>query len=110
MRPLFLLLTALPLLALAARPSNLEPLPDDTPPPPAAGTNVPTTEPEVTIVEHDNTTFEEYRINGRLYKIKVIPKVGAPYYLIDEQGANVWRRYDGLDTGLQVPRWVIMEF
>ncbi|NDU92952.1 MAG: DUF2782 domain-containing protein [Ferrovum sp.] len=110
LRPLILLLVALPLLALAARPSNLEPLPDDTPPPPQTGADVPTAEPEVTIVEHDSTTFEEYRINGRLYKIKVIPKVGAPYYLIDDQGANVWRRYDGPVPEVQVPQWVILEF
>ncbi len=109
-RPLVLLLAALPLVVAAARPANLEPLPDDAPPPPQVGADAPTTEPQVTIVEHDSTTFEEYSINGRLYKIKVIPKVGAPYYLIDDQGANVWRRYDGPDTAVQVPRWVILEF
>ena len=109
-RPLVFLLAALPLVVAAARPANLEPLPDDAPPPPQVGADAPTTEPQVTIVEHDSTTFEEYRINGRLYKIKVIPKVGAPYYLIDDQGANVWRRYDGPDTAVQVPRWVILEF
>ncbi len=110
-RPLILLLAALPLVVQAARPDNLEPIPDDAPPPPQVGADASTAEPQVTIVEHDSTTFEEYRINGRLYKIKVTPKVGAPYYLIDDQGANVWRRYDGPDpTPVQVPRWVILEF
>ena len=110
-RPLVLLLAALPLVVQAARPDNLEPIPDDAPPPPQVGADASTAEPQVTIVEHDSTTFEEYRINGRLYKIKVTPKIGAPYYLIDDQGANVWRRYDGPDpTPVQVPRWVILEF
>lgn len=72
------------------------------------GPNAP--EPEVTIVQRENATFEEYRINGRLYKIKVTPKIGAPYYLVDEEGSNVWHRYDSFDTGLQVPRWVILRF
>ncbi|MDE2259197.1 MAG: DUF2782 domain-containing protein [Betaproteobacteria bacterium] len=120
MRLLFLLFIALPFAVLAERPANLEPLPDDAPPPPDYGANappspgmsqdVPATEPEVTIVERDSATFEEYRVNGRLYKIKVTPKIGPPYYLIDDQGANVWRRYDSMDSGLQVPRWDILEF
>ncbi len=120
LRSLFVLFVALPFGVMAERPANLEPLPDSAPPPPDYGANVPpapgtgqeapATEPEVTIVERDSATFEEYRVNGRLYKIKVTPKIGPPYYLIDEQGANVWRRYDSMDSGLQVPRWDILEF
>ncbi len=87
--------------------------PDPLPPPRASTPDAPegtAPEPEVTIVQRENATFEEYRINGRLYKIKVTPKVGPPYYLVDEEGANVWRRYDSFDTGFQVPRWVILHF
>lgn len=67
-------------------------------------------EPEITIVEKTSATFQEYRLHGRLYKIKVIPKVGPPYYLIDEDGNGVWHRYDSWDQGLKVPRWVILRF
>ncbi len=108
-----------------AAPEGSTPLPD-APPPPDYGPERPdpvppraalpespeanAPEPEVTIVQRENATFEEYRVNGRLYKIKVTPKVGPPYYLVDEEGSNVWRRYDSFDTGFQVPRWVILRF
>ncbi|NIN36210.1 MAG: DUF2782 domain-containing protein, partial [Gammaproteobacteria bacterium] len=26
---------------------------------------------------------EEYSVNGRVWKVKVIPSIGPPYYLID---------------------------
>jgi hypothetical protein len=38
-------------------------------------------EPEVTITKQAEQTVEEYRANGRLYMIKITPKM-APYYLV----------------------------
>lgn len=67
-------------------------------------------EPDINIIERDNATFEEYRINGRLYKIKVTPKIGTPYYLNYEEGANVWHRDDGVDPAPEAPVWDLMEF
>ena len=116
-RRLALLLLLCPLTGFAARPDGPQPPPADAPPPPEYGPDMPSAqsqeeapEPEVTIVERDNATFEESRINGRLYKIKVIPKVGPPYYLVDELGDNVWHRYDASGPTLHVPRWVIFSF
>ena len=43
-------------------------------------------EPEVQIIKREDKTIEEYRINGRLYMIKVTPKNAPPYYLIDTDG------------------------
>jgi hypothetical protein len=63
-------------------------------------------EPEVTITTRGDTKYEEYRINGRLYMIKVTPKVGKPYYLIDDDGAGQFRRSD-LEPRISVPRWTI---
>ncbi len=91
-------------------PAEAAPPPDYGPDVPSTEPSLPGPEPEVTIVERDKATFEEYRINGRLYKIKVTPKVGPPYYLIDELGDNIWRRYDASGPSLHVPRWVILEF
>ena len=118
MRPLLMLgLLCLSLAGQAApadgqRPPQAEasPPPDYGPDVPSAQSPAPAPEPEVTIVEHDNATFEEYRLNGRLYKIKVTPKVGPPYYLVDEHGDNIWRRYEAAGPTLHVPRWVILEF
>ncbi|HQT81101.1 MAG: hypothetical protein B7Z60_02975 [Ferrovum sp. 37-45-19] len=84
------------------------------PPPPEYGVNKdnnePADEPQVTIVQKSDATFEETRYHGKLYKIKVTPKVGKPYYLIDEEGKGVWHRYDGPVDQTIVPQWVILKF
>jgi hypothetical protein len=84
----------------APPPPQLEPIPDD-------GASV---EPEVTIRDEAEQRVEEYRINGRLYMVKITPKVGPAYYLVDEKGEGSFTRYDGMDTGLKVPRWVILKW
>jgi hypothetical protein len=63
-------------------------------------------EPEVTITTRGTEIREEYRANGKLYMIKVIPAKGAPYYLIDHEGSGVFRRSD-LEPSISIPMWVI---
>jgi hypothetical protein len=63
-------------------------------------------EPEVVITTKGTEIREEYRVNGKLFKIKVIPAKGPPYYLIDFDGAGVFRRSD-LEPDVSVPLWVI---
>lgn len=64
-----------------------------------------TIEPEVTITTKGTEIHEEYRANGQLYMVKVIPAKGKPYYLIyDERGKP--RRSD-LAPSTVVPQWVI---
>jgi hypothetical protein len=48
-------------------------------------------EPEVTIIQRREATIEEYRLNGQLYRIRVIPRWGPPYYLVPTNEAGVWR-------------------
>ncbi len=43
-------------------------------------------EPTVTIREEEDRRIEEYKMNGRVYMIKVTPKEGVPYYYIDSDG------------------------
>ena len=43
-------------------------------------------EPTVTIREEEGEQIEEYRYNGQVYMVKVTPRVGPPYYLIDSDG------------------------
>jgi hypothetical protein len=108
----FVLLSVLSLAAFAAKPvpANLEPLP----PPPLfdAGpdTEQPDDEPPVTITKQPEPVVEEYRVGGKLYMIKVIPKVGPPYYLVDDQGDGKFSRQESLDSGVRPPRWVIRKF
>ena len=105
----FLLLSGLSLSAYAQQPvpSNLEPLP---PPPAFDAQEAPLDEPEVTITKEAEQTVEEFRANGKLYMIKITPKHGVPYYLVDDRGDGKFARQDGLDSGLRVPRWIIKSF
>lgn len=100
---LLLALTALP--ALAA---------DDTPPAPVntapAEPAAQDAETEVRIVNEDQRTLTEYRVKGRLYMVKVTPKVGKPYYLIDEQGDGQFSRRESGGQYLSVPRWTLFEW
>jgi len=42
--------------------------------------------------------------------IKVTPKVGPPYYLIDQRGDGKFARQESLDSGFRPPQWVIHRF
>ena len=107
----FLLLSIFSLSSIAAEPvpDNLEPLP----PPifdsgPDSGS--PEEAPPVTITRHPEPVVEEYRVGGKLYMIKVTPKIGPSYYLVDDQGDGKFVRQESLDSGLRPPRWVIRKF
>jgi hypothetical protein len=81
-----------------ARPPAMVPLDD-------------TLEPQVTIIKRQGSTVEEYRINGRLYKIKVTPDSGIPYFLVDQRGDGSFMPPDTPGTpALSVPMWVIGNF
>ena len=43
-------------------------------------------DPEVTSRMVDGDLVEEYRVQGQLQVVKVTPRRGAPYYLIDRNG------------------------
>ena len=43
-------------------------------------------EAEVTIIQQENRIIEEYRLDGHLRAIRVIPAKGRPYFLIDTDG------------------------
>ena len=94
----------------APAPPKLEPLPEAPPTPPEIAAD-PELKPQVTTVQRENETIEEYRVNGRLKMIKVTPRHGHPYYLIANAAAKGgFVRYDSLDSGLQVPLWVLFSF
>ena len=63
---------------------------------------------QVRIIEQKEATITEYRANGKLYKIKVQPRVGPAYYLIDKEGKGQMVREDSLPN-LAVPMWVLFE-
>ncbi|WIM05082.1 MAG: DUF2782 domain-containing protein [Candidatus Nitricoxidivorans perseverans] len=104
--PMLMMAAALPVSA-QSRPTDLQPVPEPPSPP---GLLEPSLEPQVTITKRGQDKAEEYRINGKLYMIKVTPPNGVPYYLIDSRGDGTWARQESLDTGLRVPHWVVGTF
>ncbi len=68
-------------------------------------------EPEVTIIHKEGATIREYRVNGRLFMIKVTPLVGKPYYLVDRNGDGRFeKRMGSVDPGQIVPQWVLFSW
>lgn len=99
-------LATLPALAQNADRNTVEP-PPPPPPPDLIDSQI---EPQVVIRKQGQDVVEEYRINGKLYMVKVVPPHGVPYDLVDERGDGTMTRQQPTDSGLRVPMWVIKSF
>jgi hypothetical protein len=68
-------------------------------------------EPSVTLREREGATVQEYRINNRLYQVKITPSVGAPYYLVDEDGSGdmAWHR-GASQAETNIPQWALLSW
>lgn len=63
---------------------------------------------DIQIVVGEDRTIFEYRTNGVLMMIKIVPKVGRPYYMVPADGSA---HYESLDHKKKLyPRWVILEW
>ena len=68
-------------------------------------------EPDITIRREGEKTIQEYRKNGELYMVKIIPVVGPAYYLIDTNGdGNMDVRGSDLDKGLKINQWKLFQW
>lgn len=68
-------------------------------------------EPDVTIIHRGQERVEEYRMNDRVYMVKITPAKGYPYYLIDTTGdGNFDTRRTGLGQEVVVPQWVLFRW
>jgi hypothetical protein len=102
-----MVLLTLSFAALAqSAPPRLEPLPEPPPLPAGAAAD----EPRVRIPVQEGDTIEPVRRGGVVVAVKVTPRGGRPYFLIDTSGNGNWMRRDSLDTGLAVPMFPIHEF
>ncbi|MDR9468557.1 DUF2782 domain-containing protein [Marinospirillum sp.] len=64
-------------------------------------------ESEIVIREEEDRKIEEFWVDGKLEAIKVTPKVGKPYYLVDPDG----RALDDQERGsLRLPSWKIFQW
>ena len=66
---------------------------------------------QVTIKGDDDDAISEFRINGQLYMIRITPKKGLPYYLVDGDGdGNLETRWNDLAPDLLIPSWVLLRW
>ncbi len=64
--------------------------------------------PDVVIIQGEDKVVYEFRQNGQLRMVRIVPKWGKPYYLVprdDTTGFGDLERADML-----LPKWVIAEF
>ncbi|MGW8311371.1 MAG: DUF2782 domain-containing protein [Thiogranum sp.] len=101
-----------PLLYTSAFAAADEPV-DTSPPAPPSEEEQESLQPEINIIQREDKTIEEYRVNGQLYKIKVIPKVGPPYYLVDRNGDGSFTAVPlggGPEPDIAIPQWVLFRW
>lgn len=63
---------------------------------------------QVTIVQDKDQLIEIHQIDGRVYGLKVIPKNGKPYFLVDLKGDGNF--IQNASDRLLVPEWVILSW
>lgn len=108
-------LILIPLLVCSLRAAAVDEAPPepavDAPPPAPAGDEQESLEPQVTIIQREKETVEEYRVHNQLYMVKITPKKGKPYYLIDTDGdGQLESRRDSLDPELAIPHWILFRW
>lgn len=88
---------------------GLQPVPDP-PPLPAQNTQAAELEPEVTIIQGEQKTIQEYRVNGQLYMVKITPNRGVPYYMVDTDGdGDLETRRSELEENA-IPQWILLKW
>ena len=80
----------------------------DIPPPPLVESEE--LEPEVTIIQKERETVYEYRINGAVYMVKIKPKAGPAYYLLDLDGDGEMDTQQDDPAKIVVPHWVLLRW
>ncbi len=91
--------------------SDPVPEPPELPLPIESGEVLEPEEPEITIKRRGPKTIQEYRINGALYMVKIVPDVGPAYYLVDTNGdGNMDVRHSNVERNLKIPQWVLLRW
>jgi len=68
-------------------------------------------EPEINIQQFDNREVQEYSINDHVYMIKITPKIGSPYYLVDPDGTGEMEyKRDTLGLEVNPPQWTLFRW
>jgi hypothetical protein len=100
----FIILFALlaPVHAQEDRAAPPPPLPEDT------ADDFP--EPEVKIIRREDRVVEEVSVNGRLRYVKITPKGGVPYYIVDTDGDGILdQQFNNLDNP-PINQWILLRW
>lgn len=100
---------------LAVTVSRAQPAPDVPPPPSVEAPPSPPPlesgeplEPEVRIRETPRETVYEYRRNGQLVLVRVLPRYGPPYHFIDFDGDGSLDYRPGEPVHDDVNQWILL--
>lgn len=64
-------------------------------------------EPDIQIRYGEDETVYEYRVNGEIVEIKIVPKIGPVYYLVRTEEGDFERSET---SRLLFPSWKILEW
>lgn len=65
--------------------------------------------PDIVVSEHANRTEEAYWQDNRPVAIKITPKFGAPYYIVDPDGDSEYEmRRGGTDIDVKPNNWKML--
>lgn len=67
-------------------------------------------EPQVTIVRREREVIEEYRVSGQLYMVRITPRSGPPYFLIDTDGDGSLETRRNELSNPEIPQWVLFRW
>lgn len=63
---------------------------------------------DVTIIQGEARTVYEFRQNGELRMIRIVPERGRPYFLVPADATEGYGNLERADT--LVPQWILVEF
>lgn len=70
--------------------------------------NIP--QPEVRIIRKKDAVIEEYRVNGQLRFIKITPKSGKPYYMVDTDGDGILETREDNFSNPPINQWILLQW
>jgi hypothetical protein len=93
---------------LANAQSTEIPEPPEIPPQVQSGEEM---QPDITIIRKGEETIQEYRRNGKLYMVKITPKIGSPYYMLDTNGdGEMDVKKNDIDKNSRINLWNLLEW
>ena len=95
--------------AVAQESGTLDDVPVETPDEPVVVSDYQPASggPQIVIRPGEYVVLLEYRVNGQLMEIKVVPEIGPEYYLVPSDGGG-WIRET--DSDMLVPSWVLFRW